>query len=92
MKQETKLPYIHDWQKAHVIKENKLIQAKLNKKAQSKKTEQGKQQTSLQAEETPIDPKSEDIEEDYFKWYMLYLILIFGLLTGMWYMHQHEKI
>jgi hypothetical protein len=24
-------------------------------------------------------------------WYLLYLVLIVGLLAGMWHMHQHEK-
>jgi hypothetical protein len=38
MNKSGKLAYVHDWQKAHLLKENKLIQAKLLKKAEAKKT------------------------------------------------------
>lgn len=26
-------------------------------------------------------------KESYFKWYVIYIVVIIGLLSGMWYMH-----
>lgn len=42
MKQNNQIPYVHDWQKAHILKENKLIQNKYSKKSDSKKAEEAK--------------------------------------------------
>jgi hypothetical protein len=75
-----------DWQKAHVLSENKLLS---KKKTEARKVEGDKEPAGKAASLANLKKEGEAAKPNYVAWYVVYFFLTIGLLAGMKYMHDN---